>query len=81
MKTKVFKSGNSLATRIPASFAIDLGMKAGTFVDISQSPSGIRIKPIKKKKYQLKDLLSGIKKSNLHSELSAKSEVGAEVID
>jgi len=81
MKTRVFKSGNSLATRIPASFAMDLGMKAGSFVNISQSPLGIRIRPIKKKKYQLKDLLSGIKKSNLHSELGPNSAIGAEAID
>ncbi len=42
MVTKIFRSGNSLAVRIPAS--IRLG-REGTEVEIEQQTGGIRIRP------------------------------------
>ena len=81
MKLKLFKSGNSLATRIPLNIANELDIKEGSLLDVSYSKSGITLKPIRKKKYQLDDLLSKINKSNLHTEISTHSNVGSEIID
>jgi len=68
MQTKVQKWGNSLAVRIPKTFADDLRLSNGGTVEIKESPGGLTISPVKKVELTLKDMLAGITEENLHSE-------------
>lgn len=81
MDVKIQKWGNSLALRIPKNFADETGISEGSSVEIKLEKSKIIISKLKKrKKYNLKDLLEGINKSNLHSETSTGKSVGNEIL-
>ncbi len=67
MITKVQKWGNSLAVRIPKTFADDLRLANGGTVEIKEVSGVLTISPLKKKP-TLKTLLEGITKSNLHED-------------
>ena len=75
------KWGNSLAVRIPADLANRLKIEAGTPVEILTQNGAIVVKPRKRPKYSLKDLLKDCRPSQLHGELDWGSDVGREVID
>ncbi|MBN2160240.1 MAG: AbrB/MazE/SpoVT family DNA-binding domain-containing protein [Spirochaetes bacterium] len=77
MRVKIQKWGNSLAIRIPSSYAKDAGITNGTVADIKVSNESLVVKPIKKN-YRLDDLLRGIKRSNLHVETDSGSSTGNE---
>ena len=78
METKVQKWGNSLAIRIPKSYAKDIDINQGSVIDISKENDSIVLKP-KRKKEKLSDLLSQITKDNLHEEIDAGKMVGNEI--
>lgn len=75
MQTKIQKWGNSLAIRIPKSFALDINLKQDELVDLSVDESKIIITPIGGKKYSLEELLKGVSKKNLHSEIDTGSPI------
>jgi len=77
MKVKVQKWGHSLAIRIPSSYAKDAGITNGTVADIKVSNASLVVKPVKKH-YKLDDLLRGIKRANLHSEIDSGASTGNE---
>ena len=79
MQTKIQKWGNSLAIRIPKSFALDINLKQDELVDLSVDESKIIITPISGKKYSLEELLKGVSKNNLHSEIDTGSPIGKEI--
>lgn len=79
MQTKIQKWGNSLAIRIPKSFALDINLKQDELVDLSVDESKIIITPIRGKKYSLEELLKGVSKNNLHSEVETGSPIGKEI--
>ena len=79
MVTKIQKWGNSLGLRIPKSFAKDAGVEEGSPVDISIEGDRLVIKPIRAAKYELDDLLSRVRKDNLHDEIQTGDPVGREV--
>lgn len=56
LRAKVFKSGNSLALRLPASLGLEAGMEMELTV---QSDGGYRLKPVsaKKKKFNIEKVL------------------------
>jgi antitoxin MazE len=78
MVTKIQKWGNSLGLRIPKSFAEEAGVKDGSAVDISLEKDRLVICPLRNEKYQLSDLLSQVRKDNLHEEISTGDAVGRE---
>jgi antitoxin MazE len=78
MLTKVQKWGNSLGLRIPRTFAADAQVEAGSVVDISLERDGLMVRPARRKKYALADLLKGITKRNLHREVTTGDAVGRE---
>ena len=80
MKTKVQKWGNSLALRIPKSFALDMNIKQNKFVDISIGDGKLIITPITEKEYSLKELLAGVSEDNLHGEFDTGIPVGKELL-
>ncbi len=78
METKVQKWGNSLAVRIPNSYAKDIDLKQGSLINILMDNDRIIIKP-KRKKAELSDLLSQITDENIHEEVETGENVGKEI--
>ena len=80
MQTKVQKWGNSLALRIPKSFALNIDIKQDEFVDLSIGNGKLIITPITEKEYSLKELLAGVSEDNLHGEFDTGIPVGKELL-
>ncbi len=80
MQTKVQKWGNSLALRIPKSFALNMNIKQNELVDISIGDGKLIITPITEKEYFLKELLAGVSEDNLHGEFDTGTPVGKELL-
>ena len=78
MKTRIQKWGNSLALRIPKSFATEVGLQRETSVEISLANGKLVITPIAKPKLILKQLLAKVTKGNLHHEVDTGAAVGNE---
>lgn len=81
MKTRIQKWGNSLAVRIPRSFARDLGLAFNTPVLIGLEEGALVVRPDKEQIWDLHTLLSGVTAENLHPEwepegTGEKSSVG-----
>ena len=79
--SKVQKWGNSLAVRIPKSFALETQMKQDAVVDLSLLNGQIIVQLHKDKpKYTLEEFLKGITEDYIHPEtdwgdLSGKEEI------
>ena len=78
MKTRIQKWGNSLALRIPKSFANEVGLQRETSVEVSLADGKLVITPVAKPKLTLKQLLSKVTKENLHHEVDTGSAAGKE---
>ena len=78
MKTRVQKWGNSLALRIPKSFATEVGLQRETSVEISLANGKLIITPVAKPKPTLEQLLAKVTKRNLHHEVDTGAAVGNE---
>jgi len=79
MQTKIKKWGNSLALRIPKSFALSAKLRQDELVDISIDKEKIIITPIGEKEYSLDELLEGVSKDNLHGEFHTGVPAGKEI--
>jgi len=66
MQTRVQKWGNSLALRIPKTFAEELHLVSGGWVDVREDAGELKIVPVRKKN-DLQSMLDGINEDNLHS--------------
>ena len=78
MNATVQKWGNSLALRIPNSFAKDIHLHRGSPVDVIVLNGSIVVKPNRQNKFSLSQLLKGVSKSNIHSEHDWGGPVGKE---
>jgi antitoxin MazE len=78
LRVRVQKWGNSLALRIPKPFAQDAVVKEGTVVDVSVSEGKLVVTPVRKKTMTLKQLLTNVRRGNLHGEVDSGSPVGRE---
>lgn len=78
MRLQIQKWGNSLALRIPSSFAIESNVKQGSAVDVSLKNGKIVVEPIVEKELTLDDLLKKVTKSNRHNEVETGGAVGKE---
>ncbi len=79
MLTKVQKWGNSLALRIPKAFAVDAQLEKDSLVEISIVEGKIVVTPVSAPGWTLDELLAGITKDNLHTEVDTGFAVGNEV--
>lgn len=79
MITKIQKWGNSLAIRIPKSFARDTHIQSGSTVDLSVQNSTLIVKPINYQEYSLEELVSKISEENTHNEIDTGEPLGKEV--
>ena len=78
MKTRIQKWGNSLALRIPKSFAREVGMDNETTVEMSLVEGKLVVSPVVKPKPTLEDLLALVTDENVHGEVDTGPAVGDE---
>ncbi len=78
MRTRVQKWGNSLALRIPKTFADEVGLQKETSVDVSLADGKLVITPVTKPRQTLEQLLAKVTKRNLHHEVDTGPAVGKE---
>ena len=79
MHVQIQKWGNSLAIRIPKSFAKQINVDQGSFVDLFTVEGKLIAKPLDEKEYSLEQLLAGVTEQNLHTEIDTGSALGKEV--
>lgn len=79
MKARVQKWGNSLAVRIPKSFAEEAGLQADEAVELSLVGGALVVRPIKPQPLTLEQLLLGITDENVPGEWDTGPAVGKEV--
>lgn len=81
MNTTIKKWGNSLALRIPKSYAKEIELEEGAAVSmkIEENKIVISAKRKRKKPYSLAELLSKVTPGNLHGKIDFGSPVGKEV--
>lgn len=79
MKTRVQRWGNSLAVRIPKSFAEEVGLTADSPVEMRLVEGGLVVEPAPAHPLSLAELLEGVTESNLHDEVDAGPAQGSEV--
>lgn len=78
MKVQIQKWGNSLALRIPKSFALETNIEQGTTVEVALEKGKITVKPVKDE-ITLESLLADITEENLHAEIDFGKPEGREV--
>lgn len=78
MKVQVQKWGNSLALRIPKSFALETNIENGSTVDVAVQKGALVIKPVVEEKLTLDEMLAGITEENLHAEIDFGKAEGEE---
>jgi antitoxin MazE len=79
MRLRVRKWGNSLALRIPKAFAEEVRVEQGSEVDLSVDDGRLIASPVEQQTWTLRDLLSRVRKGNLHGEADFGESVGREV--
>lgn len=77
MRSRIQKWGNSLALRIPKSFAVEAGLQNNTSVDVSLRDGKLLVTPVSQP--ELEHLLSGITDENLHHEIYTGPIMGNEI--
>ncbi len=78
MKVQIQKWGNSLALRIPKSFALETKIEQGSTVEVALEKGQITLKPVKDE-ITLERLLADITEENLHTEIDFGKPEGREV--
>ena len=79
VQTKIQKWGNSLGLRIPRALAEEAGVEAGAEVDMSIRNGNLVVKPARRPRYRLAELVRRISAKNLHAEVDTGGPVGREV--
>ncbi len=76
MTIMISKWGNSIGLRIPDAVAKEIGIAAGTQVNVSTSKGRIVVEPVH---YDLASLVKDITPHNRHDGINAGEAVGAEI--
>ncbi|HEX5445277.1 MAG TPA: AbrB/MazE/SpoVT family DNA-binding domain-containing protein [Pirellulales bacterium] len=79
MQTRVQKWGNSLALRIPKSFAAEAGLQAHSAVELSLVKGKLVVQRLAPQPLTLEELLSGVTDENLPGEWDTGPAVGKEL--
>jgi antitoxin MazE len=81
MKAKIQKWGNSLAVRIPKSFALETKIEQDMTVNLTLDGGKIIVEPERRKpRFTLEEMLSEISEENIHSETDWGEPVGREIL-
>jgi antitoxin MazE len=78
MRTRVQRWGNSLAVRIPKSFAAELHLDHDSEVDLTLIDGQLAVMPVAPPVFTLDELLNAVTEANLHREVDTGSAVGQE---
>ena len=78
MKTRVQKWGNSLALKIPKSFAEEAGLHENGDVELSLVGGALRLKPVRAPRLTLEKLMEGVTPDNVPREWNTGPAVGRE---
>ena len=79
VRARVQKWGNSLALRIPKSFAIEAHLEQDTAVDLLLEDGKVTLMPTRSQTPTLEELLAQVSDANLHSEVDTGPATGREV--
>jgi len=79
MKTRVQKWGNSLALRIPKTFALEVGLHENAAVELTLVSGALVVESIKTEPVTLEQLLNCVTDENLPGEWRTGPTVGKEV--
>ena len=78
MRTRMQKWGNSLALRIPKSFAEEIGLGQDSPVEVTLEGEKLVILPARESKVTLERLLAQVTDDNVHHEVKTGPAVGNE---
>jgi antitoxin MazE len=78
VRTRIQKWGNSLAVRIPKSFAVEIGLEQDLPVEVSLEGEKLVILPARESKVTLERLLALVTEDNVHHEVDTGPAVGDE---
>lgn len=79
MRTKIRKWGNSLGLRIPKAFAEEVGVGAGSEVDLAIESGDLVVRLRQPPRLRLEDLLAEVTPDNIHGEIELEGPLGREV--
>jgi antitoxin MazE len=79
MRTTVQKWGNSLAVRIPKTFASEAKLAEDSPVELSLEEGRLVVTPVPRKRRTLAELLAQVTDDNIHPEVDWGPPVGKEV--
>jgi antitoxin MazE len=79
MKTAVQRWGNSLALRIPRAFAAETRIQDGSEVELSLKGGALVVRPVRRRRLALSDLLKKVTPANRHDEVQTGVSVGQEI--
>jgi antitoxin MazE len=78
MRTRVQRWGNSLAIRIPKTFAGEAGLDENTPVHLSLADGKVVLEPVAEHGFTLDRLLANVTEENLHHEVVTGPSLGNE---
>jgi antitoxin MazE len=78
VNARVQKWGNSLAVRIPKSFAQQAGLAENAPAALSVVEGKLLIEPVASRTFTLDELLAGVTETNIHAEIPSGSATGQE---
>jgi antitoxin MazE len=79
MKTAVQRWGNSLALRIPRTYAAETNISEGSEVELTLKSGALVVRPVVRKRQVLADLLRRVSAANRHEAVGTGHVVGKEV--
>jgi antitoxin MazE len=79
MRAVVEKWGNSASVRIPVAILQAAHLDLDDPVDVREESGRIVIEPMRRKEYDLAELVKGITRENLHADVTIGGPVGKEV--
>jgi antitoxin MazE len=79
MKTAVQRWGNSLALRIPRTYAAETRISEGTEVELTLKSGALVVRPVLRKRHSLAELLKRVTAANRHDSIDTGSGVGKEI--
>lgn len=80
MATTVQKWGNSLGIRIPKGVAEQVNLRTGTEVEFDTSGGVLTVRPRRRRKYTLAQLLSKAKGPSPHKDIDRDAPAGRELL-
>jgi antitoxin MazE len=69
MRTTIKEWGNTTCVRIPAAVLQATGLDVDDLVEVREEAGRIVIEPLRRKEYDLGELLKGVSRRNLHREV------------